>query len=115
MQELLETKNIPALLTLIAVFLCASFVRGTIQFLWKFKEKKDSASEAAIKELTDAIRSGTQAIQHLDERTVKLENTLAILPKMKLDLRRVFSAVKLIAKDDWSKIRESIMDEESNL
>ncbi len=115
MEPLLEAKSIPALLVFIAVFLCANFLKGVIEFLWQLNEKKDSASEAAIKELTEVVKHNTTATEHLDRRLSELEKLLAELPKFKTDLKRMFNAVKIISGDKWMQIKEKIMNEDDDL
>jgi hypothetical protein len=97
MEALFETKSIPALLTLIAVFMCASFIRGCFEIFIKLKKEKESASEAAILALTEEVKRNTLAMEHLDD-------------KLSLDIRRMFSALKLLAGDRWQQIRKDIME-----
>lgn len=85
------------------------------EFLWKLKEKKDSASESAIEELTKVVRESTLATQALDTKIQTLEHTLSELPKLKLDMKRFFIAVKTVAGEQWPEIRREMMEEEKTL
>lgn len=111
MNDLLKTESIPALLISIVVFLCASFIRSIVEFLWKIQKKKESASESAIKELTDVVKKNTQATEHLDQRLCDVEGTFSELPKLKQDMRKFYLAVKLLSGDKWAQIRKDIEDE----
>ena len=42
----------------------------------------------------------------------KDDHTLSELRKAKLDLRRLFTAIKILAGDRWDEIREQIMKDE---
>jgi hypothetical protein len=109
MDALLKAESIPALLAAVIVILCVNSLRGFVEFLWNLRKEKDSASEGAIKELTDAVRLNTEAAKHLDGRLQRVEKIFNVLPKMKLDLRRLFTAMKTVAGDEWTEIREEIM------
>ena len=111
MEQLLDTKSIPALLVTIAVFLCAHVIKGVIEFLWQIKEKKDSASETAVENLTKAVQGNTTATEHLDQRIKELETVLAEIPKLKLDMRRMFAAIKIASGERWAQIRKEIMED----
>lgn len=114
MEQLLEVKSIPALMVVIVVFMALHLVKGIAEFLWKMKEKQDTASETAIKELTEGLKKNTLAMEHLDDRIEGLEEILTELPKFKLDMRRMYTAIKYISGDKWAKIRKDIM-EDTNL
>lgn len=114
MAELLETKSVPMLLILVVVFLCAGLIKGIIEFLWKIKQEKDSVSETVIKELTRTIHENTMATQHLDKRLSEVEQTFSELPKLKMDMRKFYAAVKILSGDKWSDIRRE-MEEDAKL
>lgn len=78
------------------------------EFLWSLREKKDSASEESIKNLTAAVQANTAAIE-------KINLLLSDLPKMRLDLRRSFGALKNLAGDKWPQIREGMKEDEQLL
>lgn len=82
------------------------------EFLWNLREKKESMSEAAIKNLTQAVEANTKATQHLDGRLQFLEKSLSELPKFKTDIRRFYAAIKEVAGDKWPRIRDEIMKDE---
>lgn len=82
------------------------------EFLWKIREKKETISDLAVKDLTSAMYSNTSATRHLDNRLQHLERTITDLPKFKTDLRRFYAAIKEVAGDKWPKIRDEIMKDE---
>lgn len=94
-----------ALLTLLVVLKAGEIVLA-------FQKKKEALSESAIKDLTIAVQQNTAATQHLDRRLEKLEGVAAELPKFKLDIRRFYSALKVIAGDKWPRIRDEIMKDD---
>lgn len=107
MEKLLESGNA---LTAIAVLLSLHFLKGLGEFLWKLREKRDAVTETGIEKLSAAVQDNTLAAQRLEHRIGAVEHTLADVAKTKLDLRRLFSAVKELAGEDWSKIRSVIME-----
>lgn len=96
--------------------LCVLFTLSVLlrvgEFLWKLREKKETISETAIKDLTLAVQQNTSATQHLDRRLEKLEAIASEMPKFKIDIRRFYAAIKEVAGDNWPKIRDEIMKDE---
>lgn len=79
------------------------------KFLWAIQAKKASLSEQAVLDLTKAVQANTVATQFLEQRLQHLEISMSELPKLKLDLRRFYTAIKTIAGDKWPNIRDEIM------
>lgn len=96
---------------LCVLFTLSVFVRVG-EFLWKIREKKETISESAIKDLTHAVQQNTAATQHLDRRLEKLEGMASDMPKFKTDMRRFYVAIKEVAGDKWPRIRDEIMKDE---
>ncbi len=96
--------------------LCVILTLGILlrvgEFLWGLREKKDTLSEASIKELTKAVQASTAAMNHLERRLEHLEKAVADLPKFKTDMRRFYSGLKEVAGDKWPKIRDEIMKDD---
>lgn len=105
MEEMLSTKygiaGICIMLTLMVLIEVG-------KFLWNVREKKDSLSDTAIKELTEAVK-------HLDVRICEFEKTISDLPKFKVDMRRFYAAIKEVAGERWPTIREEIMRDDFTL
>lgn len=72
-------------------------------------KQKESASEATTKELIKAVRENTEVTKHLDNRIQHLERSIGDLPKLKLDVRRFYTAVKSVAGDKWPAIHDELM------
>jgi hypothetical protein len=89
----------------VCVLLTLSLAIKMIEILLKVKEKKEALSDEALRELTKAARA-------LDSRIHHLEQTLSDLPKLKIDLRRIFMAAKLLSGEKWPDIRKQIMEED---
>lgn len=112
--DLIDVKHgISGLLVSVCIILSLQLVVKVGEFLWKLKEKKDSASEEAIKNLTKALENNTETTRHLDVRLSKLETSLDGHVKLRKDVRRAFSAVKLVAGDRWPEIMKEILEDET--
>lgn len=96
----------------ICILLTISILVKVGEFLWKLREKKESASDEAVKSLILAVNKNTFAIEHLEGKFQGLEKTLSEFPKIKVDLRRYFQAMKLVSGDQWPEIRKQIMEDE---
>lgn len=79
------------------------------EFLWALREKKESSSEIALQNLTEAVQNNTVATQLMDHRLASLEHAISEFPKFKTDLRRFYAAIKEIAGDKWPAIRDEIV------
>lgn len=99
----------------LCVLLALGLIIRLIEFLWKIKEQKDKLSESSITDLTNAMKGNTIAIEHLDVRFQGLERTISDFPKLRNDMRRLYSAIKELAGDRWPKIRDEIMKDDFNL
>ncbi len=85
------------------------------EFLWKLREKKESLSEAAVKDLTKAVQANTAATQHLENRLQHLEKLVTDVPKFKTDLRRFYTALKELAGSEWPRIRDEILKDDFHI
>jgi hypothetical protein len=103
------TNGLGGLLVSLCVILTFHLIVKIGVFLWGLAEKKNSLSEKTIEKLVTVMSENTKAIQHLDNQIKKLESVFAEVPKLKLDLRRLYFAIKLLASEQWSEIREEIM------
>jgi hypothetical protein len=97
---LLETNGIASLCVLIAIYI----VFRVFEFVFRFSQEKQKLSDESVKLLTSELHA-------LREQIGKLESTLAEFPKFKLDVRRLFFALKSMAGDRWGEIREEMMKE----
>jgi len=84
LEELLSSKH--GLLYVGIILLLHLFFR-VAEFAWGVWKGKSDITEISVTELK------------------------AEIIKLRTDLRRYYAAIKLIAKDEWPKIREEIMDE----
>lgn len=106
MEDLFSLKygigGICALLTISILFKVAEFV-------WKIREKKEMSSDMAMVDLTKAVQECTLTMKVLDIRLKAMEMANSEFPKLRNDLRRVFTAMKEIAGDKWPMVRDEIM------
>lgn len=113
MEKLMEAAggNLSGILAAIAVTLCLHLLAKIGEFLWKLREKRDSLTESGIEKLSSAVQLNTNASEKLEHRIKALEHTFTDLGKAKLDMRRLYAAVKQLAGDKWPEIRRHIMEE----
>jgi rubrerythrin len=88
LQGLLEVKSLPLLLVFVVVFLCFNFIRSVVELFWKIKSEKQAASDNAIIGLT------------------------AEVAKLRKDLMRYYSALKMLSGEKWADIRKEITEDE---
>lgn len=98
----------------LCVLLALHLVVKVGEFLWKMKEKRDSVSDATVDKLTIAVDKMTYSLETLQVRCGTLEKSISDIDKIKTDLRRAFTAVRLLAGEDWTKIRKEL-DEDSHI
>lgn len=96
------------LLASIAVILALHLVVRVGKFLWDMKVEKEKLSERTVKDLVSTVEDNTKTVEQLSHELRKVEAALADIPKIKLDLRRLYSAIKIVAGDDWPAIRAEI-------
>lgn len=104
--------GVPALLASIVIILALHLLTRVAEFLWGFVKKKSELSEQSINRLATSLEANTKAVEKLDLRIREAEETIAEIPKFKQDLRRLFTAVKHIAGEEWVEIRKSILEDE---
>lgn len=108
----IDTQNgITGLLASVCVLMSFQFLLKLGEFIWKLKKEKDQLSEQGVAKLAQSMESNTAAIQHLESQLKSLQSTMAEIPKVKIDMKRLFSAVKALAGDEWPRIRKEIIDE----
>lgn len=104
--EVINSKNgLTGSIVALCVIFTLFIVLKVVEFSWKTRQEKDSASEKSIKELN-------QTVEKLIVQLEKMEQTLSSLPKIKEDLRRYYNGLKLLAGNKWSRIRKEITDDE---
>lgn len=103
-----KDNGLAALLSSIAVILALHLVVRVGKFLWDMKTEKDKLSESTVKTLVKSVEDNTKTVEQLGSEVRKVEAALADIPKMKLDLRRLYAALKIVAGDDWPAIRAEI-------
>lgn len=62
------------------------------------RETKDKVSDSSIAHLTKAVE--------------ELKLSISQLPKFQKDVQRFYTAIKLLAGDDWPAIRDEILEED---
>lgn len=105
-------QSLLALLAGLVITGCLQVFLKILEFMWQFVKKKIDTNEDITKELITALNGCTSALAKLDEKVASLEAVLLEIPKFKLDLKRMFTAIKMMAGEDWAKIKKEIMDDE---
>lgn len=112
MEELLTSHlGVPALLASIIIVLCLQLILRVGSFVWEILQKKNEVSEKSIAKLTDALQTNTVAVEKLQNELAQIKNEIATLPQLRLDIKRAFVALKLMAGEEWEEIRLAIRDE----
>lgn len=106
-----KDNGIAGLLTSIAVILSLHLVMRVGSFLWGLKVEKDRLSEQTVKDLVKSVGENTTAVDDLRLEVKRFEAAVAEIPKLKLDLRRLYAALKIIAGEEWPNIRKEIMQD----
>lgn len=104
-----SNQGVSGLLASVCLLLTFQVLLKVGEFLWRLKKEKDQLSEATLSKLVSAMDENTKAIKKLEGEIQKLELTFAEFPKIKLDLKRLFSAVRIVAGSNWPSVREEIM------
>lgn len=113
MEELLYSqKSVPVILASICVMITLHLLVKLGEFVWDLAKKKSELSEKSIEKLTAAMDTNTRAVETLNLRISEVEKDLGEVNKLKQDLRRFYSAIKILAGDKWAAIRKEIMEEE---
>lgn len=93
----------------VCVLLTIMILMRVGEFLWKLHQKKEALSEETIKNVARAVLDNTAEMKLLNVRLSSLETSFSELPKLKLDLRRSFTAIKTLAGEQWPIIRDELM------
>jgi hypothetical protein len=112
MDKIIESGSVAGLLAAITVMIGLNLVVEIGKTLWRIREKRDAVTESGIDKLSKAVDLNTAASQQLENRIKTLELTLTDISKIKIDLRRLYMAVKIMSGDSWETIRKKIMDDE---
>lgn len=111
---LLSDSGTPGILAALAVIGALRLVAYFFDFVWKLRERKDAAVQRGLHSLSVAVQQNTAATVALDTRLKTLEVTLATAARTKIDVRRLFAIVKILAGDDWDAIRRQVAEGEND-
>lgn len=82
------------------------------EIFWSAREKKESLTDETLKEFSEALQENTFELKNLTFRFSELELMVGEFPKIKTDMRKFYNALRFVAGDKWSKIREEILDDD---
>lgn len=106
MEELIShAQTLPGLLAALTVVSGLRLFSHAVDFLWKMRERKDVKVQKALETLAGALRQNT-------DRLKGMELTLATAARLKIDVRRLRAAVRILAGDDWEDVWAQVLEEE---
>lgn len=112
MEGLIDSQHgLATLLASLVIILSLHLFLQLAKIVWALLKTKSTTLETNVSNLAKAIEQNTIAYQKLELRLSKLEIDLSTLPKVKIDLRRIFNVIRYLAGKDWQKFRK-IMDDD---
>lgn len=96
--------GVPALLGAICVLMTLHLFTRLGTFLWEMLKQKSAVSEQSIQRLIEAVN-------RLEDRVREADVLLRSIPKISRDLKQAFMAIKILAGDNWSHIRDEIAED----
>ncbi len=108
MEDLFARHGILAIVVMLALHL----VMRIVQFLFDILKKKNEQAEKNVTEISLALQQNTGAVRELRIQMGILERELGEIHKFKIDTKRLFSAVKIMAGPKWSQVRKAMEDDE---
>lgn len=89
----------------ICILLCLHFLLKLIEIWLKTKEQKEALSDKSLQSIALETHDLAKEMKNLNNRLVQTES---LFQKFNLDLRQLYAALKLMAKDDWADISDQI-------
>lgn len=118
MEKLIETQGIYGLLSGIIVISALHLIAKLGSFVFDLLKKKNEVTEKtlenlkiSIDNLCTALATNVSAVHSLEERMRSAEQELRRLDEFKIDIRRLFGAIKEISGDNWPEIKKTIMED----
>lgn len=112
MEEILNSGHgVPAILASIVILLAFQLFLKLGEIAWEMLKKKDEVSQKSITKLTEALETNTKATQELKMQFAEMKDEISTLPQLRLDVRRAFRALRMLAGDEWEEIKKAIMDD----
>lgn len=113
MENLVNSQHsLETILASLCVVITLHLVAKVGQLLWSIFKKKDETNDKAMIRVIETLGANTQALNHLAARTDSMEKVLKEVVKYKKDIRKLFTAIKVMAGDEWSEIRKSIIEDD---
>ena len=111
MEQLIDAKTPTTLIVSIIILLALNLFAKLGSFVFDLLKKKADTTERAMGKMTLALQENSKALEQLKSEIASIHKELSDVGKLRLDLRRYYGALKLLAKEDWPKIRDEIMKE----
>lgn len=82
------------------------------EFIFELIKKKSELTEKNIDNMVNALALNIEALHKLEARMSSIETTLKDFSRFKVDVRRLFIAIKELSGENWDAIRKTIMDDD---
>ena len=111
--EFIDSQHgVTVLLASIVIVLCFQFIAKIGEIIWDVFRKKGEMSEKIITEMSMALRANTEAVRELRVQLSVIDQELTEMKKFKVDARRLFAAVKVIAGPKWAEVRKAMEEDD---
>ncbi len=100
------------LLAGLIIILALHLIVKVAEFIVDVLKKKNELTEKNIAHLISALSLNTEAVHALEVRMRKVEDQITEASKIKIDIRRLFLAIKVLAGDQWTDLKKSITEDD---
>jgi hypothetical protein len=113
MDGLIDTQHGPVvLLASLLIMFCIHIVISVGKLLFEIFKKKEEKSDRNLNEVSLALQQNTNAVRELRIQLGILEREISEIQKYKLNVNRLFAAVKIMAGPKWQDIKKEIVDDD---
>lgn len=101
------------LLAGLVILLALHFIKKVAEWTFDNFKKKQELTDRHIEHLISAISLNTEALHRVEHRLSELEKELSSVSRLRLEVSRIFAAVKILGGDRWGTIWESIVKKDA--
>jgi hypothetical protein len=106
-QLLIHAETLPGLLAALTVVSTLRLLSHVSGYLWGLRQRKDRKIERALETLTTALRQNNGRL-----KTLELALTTAV--RVRVDVRRLRAAVRILAGDDWDDVWQQVLRDDDD-
>lgn len=112
MENLVDTQQgIPFLLTGIVILLAMNLLVVIGRFLFELFRKKTEHGDSQIVEIKATLVTTTGIVNQLKGQIDGLESDLKEIRKYRIDMQKLFYAIKTMAGKRWPEVRKAMEDD----